>query len=138
MKTLIWVGCMILNYIIQNVASAIVILSIPVSDDRGALLIGTLNGLLSAASIGFCIWLAMRLCKKWDWYKVLKKAAEANMTVSEYGRFGLTEEFLTKLDELCNTAPQEQVKEQLKACVRSGKITKEQSIILLDEYSKHK
>lgn len=137
MKVLIWIGCMILNYIIQIVSSAIVS-GIPATDDGAALLVGGVNGLLSAASIGLCIWLAITLCKKWDWYKVLKKAAEANMTVSEYGRHGLSEEFLAKLEELCNTVPYEQVKDQLKACVRSGKITKEQCTILLKEYSKIK
>lgn len=137
MKALIWVGCMTLNYIIQSITSVIV-LGIPVSDDRGALLIGTLNGLLSAVSIGLCIWLAITLCKKWDLYRVLKKAAEANMTVSEYARHGLSQAFLDKLEELCHTVPYEQVKAQLKACVRSGKITKEQCIILLKEYSTKK
>lgn len=134
MKVLIWTGCMILNYIIQSISKAIVS-SIPASGNEGIILIGLLNGLLSAASIGLCIWLAITLCKKWDWYKVLKKAAEANMTVSEYGRHGLSEEFLAKLEELCNTVPYERVKDQLKVCVKKGKITKEQYIILLKEYS---
>lgn len=137
MKALIWIGCMILNYIIQGIAKLIV-LCIPATDDNAILLIGTLNGILSAASIGLCIWLAITLCKKWDWYKVLKKAAEANMTVSEYGRQGLSDEFFAKLEEMCNTLPYEQVKDQLKACVNKGKITKEQYIILLKEYTADK
>jgi hypothetical protein len=66
---------------------------------------------------------------------VLKKASEANMTISEYGKQGLSEEFLAKLEEMCHTIPYEQVKSQLKACVKKGKITKEQYIILLNEYS---
>ena len=134
MKVLIWIGCMILNYIIQNISAA-VLACIPVSNTGDAALIGLLGGLLLAASIGICIWLAITLCKKWDWYTVLKKAAEAEMTVSEYGKQGLSEEFLAKLEEMCHTIPYEQVKSQLKACVKKGKITKEQYIILLNEYS---
>lgn len=57
------------------------------------------------------------------------------MTVSEYAKHGLSEEFLAKLEEMCNTLPYEQVKSQLKDCVKKGKITKEQYIILLKEYS---
>lgn len=137
MKILIWIGCLVLNYILQSISTAIVS-CIPVSNTTDALLIGLFNGLLAAASIGFCIWLAITLCKKWDWYNALKKASEAGMTVSEYARHGLSEGFLAKLEELCNTLPYEQVKPQLKACVRSGKITKEQYIILLKEYCKSK
>lgn len=133
MKVLIWIGCLILNYIVQSISSAIVS-CIPVSNDTDVLLRATLNGLLSAASIGFFIWLAIRLCKKLDWYRVMKKANEAGMTVSEYGRQGLSEEFLAKVEELFNTVPYEVAKTKLGACVSSGKISKEQYIILLNEY----
>lgn len=134
MKVLIWIGCLILNYIMQSIFSAI-LACIPVSNTTDALLVGLFGGLLSAASIGLCIWLAIKLCRMWDWYNVLKKASEAEMTVSEYGKKGLSDEFLTKLEELCNTVPYEQVKAQLKACVKKGKITKEQYIILIKEYT---
>lgn len=134
MKVLIWIGCLILNYILQSISSAISA-CIPVSNTTEVLLVGLVNGLLGAASIGLCIWLAIKLCKKWDWYNVLKKASEADMTVSEYGKKGLSDGFLAKLEELCNTVPHEQVKAQLKACVKKGKITKEQYIILLKEYT---
>lgn len=133
MKILIWLGCLILNYIISNIALAIV-RCIPVSDSSGVVLVGLLNGLLSVASIGFCIWLASRLCKKLDWHRATKKALEAGMTVSEYGRHGLSEKFLAKLEELSSTVPYEQVKSQLKACVKKGTITKEQYTILMHEY----
>lgn len=134
MKALIWVGCMTLNYIIQSIVGAIISI-IPSSDSTSLVLVGLLNGLLSAASIGFCIWLALKLCNKLDWYRVMKKASEAGMTVSEYGRQGLSEEFLAKIEKLFNTVPYEQAKPQLKACVKKGKITKEQYIILLKKYS---
>ena len=134
MTALIWIGCMVLNFIIQGIVKGIVS-CIPSSDATAIIVIPLLNGLLSAASIGFCIWLAIKLCKKFDWHRVMKKALEAGMTVSEYGRHGLSEAFLAKLEELCNTVPYEQVKAQLKACVKKGKLTKEQYIILLKEYS---
>ena len=137
MKVLIWIGCLVLNYIIQSISTAIVS-CIPASNSTDAVIIGLLSGLLSAVSIGFCIWLASMLCKKWDWHQVEKKASEAGMTVSEYGKHGLSEKFLAKLEEMSNTLPYEQVKPQLKACVKSGKITKEQYIILLEEYCKKK
>ena len=121
--------------IISNIAKALLSL-IPVSSDQALILVPLLNGILVAASVGFSWWLATKLCKKLDWYRAMKKAAEAGMSVTEYGKQGLSEEFLEKLDKLCKTAPYEQVKSQLKACVKKGKITKEQYIILLDEYCK--
>jgi hypothetical protein len=134
MKALIWVGCLTLNYIIQSIAVAIVS-CIPTSDNASLVLVGLLNGLLSASSIGLCIWLAIRLCHALDWYRVMKKASEKGMTVYEYGKQGLSEGFLAKIEELFNTVPYEQAKPQLKACVKKGKITKEQYIVLLKEYS---
>lgn len=137
MKVLIWIGCSILNFIMQ-IMSKTIVSCIPATDDSSAIVIGTLNGILAGASIGFCIWLAIKLCNTLDWHRVMKKAAEAGMSVSEYGRQGLSEAFLKKVEELCNTYPIEQVKPQLKACVKKGKITKEQYIILLKEYSTKK
>lgn len=137
MKVLIWIGCMILNYVLQTIARAVVS-CIPVTDDSSAVLIGLLNGVLAAASIGLCIWLAIKLCKKLDWYQVMKKASEAGMTVSEYGKHGLSQEFLDELDKISHTLPYEQVKPKFKSFVRSGKMTKEQCIILLEEYCNNK
>jgi hypothetical protein len=120
MKVLIWIGCC-------GTASFVSMLLA----DFGIIL----GGIPMALLYGGAVWLAIKLCEKWDWHKVTKKANEANITVSEYGRHGLPQAFLDKLEELCHTVPYEQVKAQLKACVRSGKITKEQCIILLKEYS---
>ena len=123
-----------MNYIIQGIIKVIVS-CLRFSDTTAIIVIPLLSGLLSAASIGLCIWLAIKLCNTLDWYRVMKKATEAGMTVSEYGRHGLSDEFLAKLEELFNTVPYEQAKPQLKACVKKGKITQEQYIILLNEYS---
>lgn len=133
MKVLIWIGCLTLNYIISNTASAIV-QCIPASSTEGIILIGLLNGVLSAASIGFCIWLAFKLCKKWDWYRIMTNASKAGMSVSEYARHGLTEKFLEKLDSLCNSVHIAQVKPLLKELLKQKKITKDQYKIFLDEY----
>ena len=134
MKVLIWIGCIILNHIIQTIKSTI-IACIPITDDKTLVLAEAVSWILWAVILGFCIKLAIILCKKWDWNQVEKKAAEAGMTVSEYGKHGLSEKFLAKLEELCNTIPFEQVKSQLKSCMKKGIITKEQYIILLQEYS---
>lgn len=134
MKALIWIGCFIMHYIISNIIKAIIIY-IPITDDSSVLLIGFLNGILVAASFGFCIWLAKSLCQKWEWHVLSKKAATFGLTVSEYGKRGLSEEFLANLEHMCNTVPYEHVKSHLKACVKKGTMTKEQSIILLKEYS---
>lgn len=120
MKVLIWIVCCALPTLITWTF-----------DDFGI----KVGGLL--LDVG-AIWLALKLCKKWDWHRAEKKAAEAGMTVSEYGRHGLSEKFLAKLEEMCNTLPYEQVKPQLKACVKSGKITKEQYTILLKGYCSKK
>lgn len=137
MKALIWIGCCTLHAVVQNVISTVVS-HIPSSNDGSALTIGLISGLLSATSACICIWLAIILCKKSDWNRVYINAAKAGMSVSEYGKHGLSQAFLSKLEELCNTVPYEQVKAELKACVRKGKITKDQYIILLNEYCKVK
>jgi hypothetical protein len=118
MKVLIWIGCCALPTIITWTF-----------DDFGIKLGGAL------LEVG-AIWLAIHLCKKWDWHQAEKKAAEAGMTVSEYGRHGLSEKFLAKLEELSKTVLYDQLKSELKACVKKGIITKEQYTILLNEYSK--
>ena len=116
MKVLIWIVCCALPTLITWTF-----------DDFGI----KVGGLLFEVG---AIWLAYKLCKKWDWHQAEKKAAELRMSVTEYGRHGLSEEFLAKLEEMSNTLPYEQVKSQLKACVKKGKITKEQYTILLNEY----
>ena len=123
MKVLIWIGCCLIPYIVNVLFLGM-----------GIRLGGIPTGLL----YGGTVYLAFKLCKKWDWHRVEKKATEAGMSVTEYGKHGLSEAFLAKLEELCNTVPYEQVKSQLKACVKSRKITKEQYIILLKEYCKTK
>lgn len=138
MKVLIWIGCLVLNYIMQSIKSAIILVCFPITDDTSYVLAEGLSWLLWAVIVGFCVWLAIKLCKKLDWYSAMKKAAEEGMTVSEYGKHGLSEQFLAKLEEMCHTIPYEQIKSQLKACVRSGKITKEQYTILLEEYCNKK
>lgn len=130
MKVLIWIGCMTLNYIIQGITKSIVA-CIPVEDDSAVLLVSLLNGILAAASIGLCVWLAITLCKKLDWSRAMQKVAESRMSISEYGRQGLSEKFLEQLPNLTY----EQLKSALKAAKNKGKITREQYTILLKEYS---
>ncbi|MBE6707574.1 MAG: hypothetical protein E7577_08070 [Ruminococcaceae bacterium] len=79
MKALIWIGCCILHYIFSSIIKPIVY-QIPTTDDRSILIVSTLYGILIAASGAFCIWLAKFLCKKWDLYKISKKAAKAETT----------------------------------------------------------
>ena len=123
MKALIWIGCCAVASIVNFVLLA-----------AGVRLGGIPYALLDVGAI----WLAIKLCKKLDWHRIEKKAEAAGMTVSEYGKQGLSEKFLAKLEELCNTVSYEKVKEQLKSGVRRGKITKEQCIILLEIYCKKK
>lgn len=130
MKVLIWIGCMILNYIIQGIRMSIVA-CIPAKNSIAILLGGLLNGILTAASIGFCIWLAIKLCKKLDWYRAMQKVAESRMSISEYGKQGLSEKFIEKLPSLTY----EQLKAVLKKAKNEGKITREQYTILLHTYS---
>lgn len=134
MKVLIWIGCMILNYIMQIISKSIVAL-IPVTDDSSIIMIGMLSGILGAASACFCIWLAIKLCQTLDWHRVTKKANSAGMSVLEYGKHGLSEEFLQMVEKWFKTLPLEQIKPKLRTFVKEGKITKDQYIILIKEYS---
>ena len=120
MKVLIWIGCCAAPTLISWVL-----------EDFGINLYGIPLVLLQAGAV----WLAIKLCKDYDWNQAIKVAAAMNMTPSEYARHNLSEEFLDKLGHISKTAPVEQLKAQLKACVNSGKITKEQYTILLKEYS---
>lgn len=86
MKALIWIGCCILHYIFSSIIKPIVY-QIPTTDDRSILIVSTLYGILIAASGAFCIWLAKFLCKKWDLYKISKKAAKAETTTPEYNSY---------------------------------------------------
>lgn len=137
MKVLIWVGYLTVAYIVNSIFGA-VIKFIPISSDSDAILVALLGGIVYALIEVLAIWLAIKHCKRLDMYRVMKKAAEAGMSVSEYGRHGLSEKFISKLEEMSNTVPYEQVKSQLKDCVKKGKITKEQYIILLEEYCNKK
>jgi hypothetical protein len=125
MKVLIWVGCYFINSTLIGLIGGI-------APNSGVLI--SLKVLLAFASYGFSAWLAVKLCRKWDWHQVEKKAAEAGMTVEEYGTHGLSDKFLAKLEELASTVSYEQVKSELKLCVKSGKITKEQCTFLLKKY----
>lgn len=116
MKVLIWIVCCALPTLITWTF-----------DDFGI----KVGGLL--LEVG-AIWLAVKLCKKWDWHRVTKKASKAGMSVSEYARHGLTEKFVEKLDSLCKSVHVLRVKPLLKELRKQKKITKDQYIIFLDEY----
>lgn len=121
MKVFIWIAFAILHSIICAIIK-----------DTGFIL----GGLPSAILVGVVfLWPATTLCKKWDWYQAMKKANEAGMTMLEYGKHGLPEKVLLKLESY-RDKPVDELKSQLKACVKAKKITKEQYTILLKEYSK--
>lgn len=133
MKALIWIGYLTVAQIVVKLSDAIVDL-IPISNDTDIMLVALLGGTIYALIQSVAIWLAIRHCKKWDWYRIKKKSAKAGMTVSEYARYGLTEKFLEKLDTLCKSVPIPRVKPLLKELKKQKKITKDQYIIFLDEY----
>lgn len=131
MKALIWIGCMTINSIMQTILFTIAS-SIPLDGtDESALLFGLLKGFLSVVSIGLCMWIAFKLCKKYDWKKAMLKVAESGMTTEDYAKQGLTKEFLRSLPRMTY----EKMKSTLKAEVRKGNITYAQCTILLDMYS---
>lgn len=131
MKALIWIGCMTLSSVVQAICDSMVML-IPTSDDSSIILVSTLRGIVGAAVYGIGAWIAIRMCQKHDWNLAMQKVAETNMTVSEYGRQGLSETFLEKLTQMTD----DQLKSVLKEAKKRGKITKEQYTILLKEYSR--
>jgi hypothetical protein len=120
MKALIWIVCCATPTIIKWTFEEFGLTFTPIT-----------FALLQAGGV----FLALVLCKKWDWHQAEKKAAEAGMTVSEYGRHGLSKEFLDDLEKKCKTWSYDLVKSELKSYVKEGKITKEQCLILLKEYS---
>lgn len=115
MKALIWFGCC-------GTASLVSVLF-------GGL--GVIGGIPSAILFGGAVWLAFKLCKKYDWKKAMEKVAGSGMTTEDYAKQGLTKEFLRSLPRMTY----EKMKSTLKAEVRKGNITYAQCTILLDMYS---
>lgn len=115
MKALIWIGCC-------GAASI-------VSMCFGGL--GMLGAIPSALLFGGAAWLAYKLCNKLDWSKAMEKVAESGMTITDYAKQGLTEDFLQGLPRLTY----EKMKSTLKEKVVKGEITEAQCTILLKLYS---
>lgn len=112
MKALIWISCC-------SAASLISAFLL----DLGMII----GGIPSALLFGGAVWLAFKLCEKYDWSKAMEKVAESGMTIPEYAKQGLTEDFLHNLPKLTY----EKMKSTLKAEVSKGNITPAQCIILL-------
>lgn len=115
MKALIWIGCC-------GAASI-------VSMCFGGL--GKLGAIPSGILFGGAVWLAYKLCNKLDWSRAMEKVAESGMTITDYAKQGLTEDFLQGLPRLTY----EKMKSTLKEKVVKGEITEAQCTILLKLYS---
>ena len=115
MKALIWIGCCGAASIINMILM-----------DCGIILGGIPYALLFVGTS----YLALKLCEKYDWSRAMEKVAESGMTITEYAKQGLTEEFLNSLPKLTY----EKMKTTLKAEVSKGNITEAQYIILLKYY----
>lgn len=115
MKALIWIGCCATASIISMCFATL----------------GIIGGIPMAIIYGVAVWLAFKLCKKYDWKRAMEKVAESGMTCEDYARQGLTKEFLRSLPRMTY----EVMKSTLKAEVRKGNITTAQCTILLDMYS---
>ena len=116
MKALIWCACMLIPA-----------LPLTLAKDYGIIV----GGIPTAILYGIGIWLANKLCNKLDLKKAMKKVAETGMTVEEYAKQGLSDDFLNQLPMLVY----EQMKIKLKEKESSGIITHEQYILLLRLYS---
>lgn len=99
------------------------------------------GGIPTAILYGIGNWLANKLCRKIDWKRAMKAVAESGLSVEEYAKQGLSDDFLNQLPKLVY----EQMKAKIKEKERDGIITHEQYIILLklcswtpgkDEYPK--
>lgn len=112
MKILIWIGCMA----IPSITAMLV-------KDNGILL----GGIPSAILYGLAVWLACTLCAKLDWSRAMEEVKKSGMSVTEYAKQGLTQEFVDQLPK--NTY--EQMKVILKKKETEGSITHAQYIILL-------
>jgi hypothetical protein len=115
MKALIWIGCC-------GAASI-------VSMCFGGL--GMLGAIPGGILFGGAVWLAYKLCNKLDWSRAMEKVAESGMTITDYAKQGLTEDFLQSLPRLTY----EKMKSTLKEKVVKGEITEAQCTILLKLYS---
>lgn len=134
MKTLIWIGTCSAGVIAFSIIK-IFLDMIKTSTQEQVLLFGLLSGVIAAICVGVSCWAARKLCKKYDKNRIVKQATAEGLSVREYCRRDLSEEFLEKLDNLCQKASREKVEVELEKCVSKGKITKQQyKRLLFDIY----
>lgn len=128
MKIFIWVGCLVSYLLVSVIIDSLLM---PLGIRLGWLL----RFLLLTATVA----LAKTLCNKRDnhktgkcsWQTAMEKVAESDMSVNEYAKQGLTEDFLLGLPKLTY----ENMKSVLKAKVCKGEITEAQYVILLKKLS---
>lgn len=116
MKALIWIGCCTAPTLIGWTLA-----------EFGIFFYGIPFALLEAGAV----WLAYKLCNKLDWSRAMERVAESGMTITDYAKQGLTEDFLQSLPRLTY----EKMKSTLKEKVVKGEITEAQCTILLKLYS---
>lgn len=126
MKVLIWIGSFIICLLATVIFDALL-------KPLGLRLGYGLRYLLSVSATAF---LARRLCNKWEWHKKKSMAENKGLTPDEYDGY-IKSEIPTscyEIAELYRGCPTE-LNAYLKDCVKSGKITKEQSLYLYQEFS---
>lgn len=112
MKVLIWISCMFVPSFIAMIAK-----------DIGLIL----GGILTATLYCIAIFIARKLCDKFDWKKAMQAVSESGMSVNEYAKQGLSEEFVSDLPKLTY----ENMKAVLKNKKNKNEITDAQYILLL-------
>ena len=109
MKALIWIGCF-LGTVIVN------ILLLPLELRLGYMLMYANLFVLPSY-----------LCKKLDLHRAMKAVKESGMSVNEYAKQGLSDDFVAQLPNMAY----EKMKSVLKAKKKEGSITHEQYVLLL-------
>lgn len=121
MKVLIWFLCFFAN-------SSITVFI----NNNGVMLGGVPTALMFAATI----WLARVLCKKWDKFKISRRASNEGLTSIQY----IKDKVPTLLFRECEDIRQneEELKAVLKRNVKDRKISNVYADIIYDEYMKPK
>ena len=94
------------------------------------------NGLILGASFLLLIYCGFKLCKYIDWRLIEKKASEAGLSTYEYACQGLSEEFISKIEEACRKDNSSQLNKGFKVLIQKGKLTKEQALVFKKEFAK--
>lgn len=143
MKFLIWILCLLGSTVIN---SLIRVADLPYTlakllltgqdADAVALFAGALSLTFVIATWGFAIFLAVRLCKRWDKRSITKRASKAGLTDFQYARSTADPEIIAYCESHLHLSPDE-ITEYIQHQADLGKLKSNSAKVLIRVYSQN-